>query len=257
MSAKRKSGLHVTFNAPVTLIFAFLCVVFFALDAFWLKGKILEHVLTCHGKIGSAVAFNFKNPFDYTRILTHVFGNTSWTELFINLAYILLLGPTLEERYGSPITALTMVMAALVTGVLNVCFLSTTLTGSETIVLLMILLASVASIDKGELPLTFFFVFILYCAYEMYSTIKADASYQKGFLSFLNINIPLFIDLSGAVCGSLFGFLVAPKKSRVNKHDIHDDETISYTESAVKRPSARSRRASHDDDTVVGELNDV
>src|SRR5574344_1342972 len=114
MSAKRKSGLHVTFNAPVTLIFAFLCVVFFALDAFWLKGKI-----------GSAVAFNFKNPFDYTRILTHVFGNTSWTELFLNLAYILLLGPTLEERYGSPITALTMVMAALVTGVLNVCFLST------------------------------------------------------------------------------------------------------------------------------------
>ena len=257
MSAKRKSGLHVTFNAPVTLIFAFLCVVFFALDAFWLKGKILEHALTCHGKIGSAVAFNFKNPFDYVRILTHVFGNTSWTELFINLAYILLLGPTLEERYGSPITALTMVMAALVTGVLNVCFFSATLTGSETIVLLMVLLASVASIDKGELPLTFFFVFILYCAYEMYSTVKSTPTYQKGFLSFLSINVPLFIDLAGGVCGSLFGFLVAPKKSRVNKRDIHEEDTISYKESAVRVPSSKTKHVSHEDETVIGELSDV
>src|SRR5574344_219729 len=257
MSAKKRSGIRVTFNAPVTLIFAILCIVLFVLDAFWLKGKILTRVLTCRGKIGSAVAFNFKNPFDYIRIFTHVFGNTTWTALFINLAYILLLGPTLEERYGSPITALTMVMAALVTGVLNVCFLSTPLTGSESIVLLMVLLASVASIDKGELPLTFLIVFILFCAYEMYTAVSSDPLYQKGFLSFLKINIPLFIDLAGGICGSLFGFLVAPKKSRVNKHDIHDDETISYTESAVKRPSARSRRASHDDDTVVGELNDV
>lgn len=256
MPTKRKSSLRVTFNAPVTLIFTTLCLVFFILDAFWLKGKILDHVLTCRGKIGSAMAFNFKNPFDYIRIFTHVFGNTSWTALFINLAYILLLGPTLEERYGSPITALTMVMAALVTGVLNICLLATPLTGSETIVLLMILLASAASIDKGELPLTFLLVFILYCAYEMNTALRDASIYQKGFVPFLKTNIPLFIDLAGGICGSLFGFLVAPKKKRMNKYDIHEDETISYTESAVKRPSTKSHHGSHNE-TVVGELTDI
>jgi len=258
MAYRRKTGLKVTFNAPVTLVFVMLSVVFFALDAFWLKGKLVQNILSCRGKIGAAGAFDFKKPLDYARLFTHVFGNTSWTVLFINLAFILLLGPTLEERYGSPITALAIATAALVTGVLSVCFLSATTTGSETIVLLMIILASVASLDKGELPLTFLFVFILYCAYQMHLLANVEPAVKKDFFSFLSRSVPVFIDLAGGICGSLFGFLVAPKKSRINKRDIHDEDTISYTESAVKRPSAKSRRSSNDDDTVVvGELKDV
>lgn len=253
MSSQKNSGFKVSYNAPVTLTFVLLCITLFALDFFAFKGKLITKALTCHGKIGSAVAFNFKNPFDYIRLFSHVFGNTSWPSLFINLGFILLLGPTLEERYGSPIVALAIAITALVTGVLNVCFLSTTLTGTGAIVLLMIILASVSSLDKKELPLTFVCVLILYCANEMHSAYRDSTLATKGFGAFFKINVPTFINLAGGICGSLFGFLVAPKKSRINKRDIHDEDTIAYSESAVKRPSS-NKRVSHKDETVVGEI---
>lgn len=254
MASRRNSGLHISYNAPVTLTFSLLCIVLFILDTFAFKGRLIPIAFTCPGKIGSTIAFNFKNPVDYIRLFSHVLGNTSWTSLFLNFAFILLLGPILEERYGSPIVALTIGVAALVTGVFNACLLPTVMTGSGSIVLLMILLASVSSLDKKEVPLTFLFVFILYCAYLMYETYPRSGTESKSFGHFMQLNIPTFINLAGGVCGSLFGFLVAPKKSRVNKRDIHGEDTISYAESAVKRPD-RTKRTSHNDETVVGEID--
>src|SRR5574344_353009 len=254
MSSRRSSGFHVSYNAPVTLTFAILSIVLFALDYFAFKGKLISSALTCPGKIGSAMAFSFKNPLDYLRLFSHVFGNLNWTQLFVNMGFILLLGPILEERYGSPIVGLTIAVVALVTGVLNACFLSTVMTGSGSIVFLMVILASVSALDKKELPLTFVFVLVMYCAYEMHTTVSANPTAAKGFGNFFKVNVPTFINLAGGICGSLFGFLVAPKKSRVNRRDIHDEDTISYTESAVKKPSGRGRSVSHDDETVIGEI---
>ena len=253
MKSKRKNSLHLSYNAPITLTFSILCILIFAADTFILKGKLISAAFTCPGKIGSAVAFNFKSPVDYVKLFTHIFGSTDWTSLFLNLSFILLLGPTLEERYGSPIVALAIAVVALLTGVVNVCLLSATITGSSAVVLLMIILATVAFLDKKQMPLTFLFVLILYLAYEMYSAVKGNSLFTKTFYSFLKLNTSTFVDLVGGICGSLFGFLVAPKKPRTTKKNIHEEDTISYEDSAVKRPDYKKENSSNDE-TIVGKV---
>lgn len=253
---KRKSGgLKVTFNAPVSLVFAFLSVAFFALDYFAFKGKFVAGFLTCPGNASCSTPFNFSNFLDYLKLFLHVLGNVSWNNLFISLAFILLIGPVLEERYGSPIVLLAIIVVSFLTGVLNIVCCSTTMTGAAPVVYMMILLAVVVDLDKKRLPLTFLFVLILWTAFQMMNCCPKP----QGFIHFMKSNISTFINLAGGICGSLFGFLVAPKKSRTNKKDIHTDTTISYEDSAVKKPGLFSKinskkSSSTSDETVIGEI---
>ena len=69
------------------------------------------------GSAKCPVPFNFKSVLDYVKLFTHVLGHVSWGHVMGNLSFILLLGPLLEERYGSPMLALMMTVTALVTGV--------------------------------------------------------------------------------------------------------------------------------------------
>lgn len=255
MAIKRNSALHLTYNAPITLTFSIICILVFSLDTFLFHGKLVPLAFTCPGKIGSHISFNFKAPLDYIKLFSHVFGSTSWTSLFINMSFILLLGPTLEERYGSAIVILTVAVISFLTGVINVCLLSTTMTGASAVVLLMIILAGVAFLDKKQMPLTFLFVLILYLAYEMYSEVKTNSAFEKTFISFLKINTQTFVNLACGICGSLFGFLVAPKKARINRKNIHEEDTISYQDSAVNRPEyKKNSKSNSDDETIVGKV---
>lgn len=248
MTAKKKNNkVHISFNAPATLIFSLISLAVFLIDSFLLKNKVVSFLFTCPSKIGTEGGFNFTSPLDYLKLFTHVLGNTSWTSLFVNLSLILLSGPTLEERYGTGSIILAMTISAFVTGIINVCALTTVLTGNAAVVLLMILLATVAFLDKKELPLTYILVLILYCAFLMYTNVKSSAKAPENFLSFLTMNLPVFINLAGGICGSLIGFLTSPKKARTKKTNIHKDATVSYSESAVSNPS-------DDDATIVAEL---
>ena len=65
------------------------------------------------------------SPISYVRLITHVLGHANWTHLLANFALILLIGPILEEKYGSGPLAVMMAITALATGGLNVLFLST------------------------------------------------------------------------------------------------------------------------------------
>ncbi len=253
MAVKKSGAIKLRLDAPVSLVFSLACIIVFACDCFIFKGKIIPLLFTSAGNAKALIPFNFSNPLDYIKIITHVFGESSWSCLLINLSFILLLGPVLEERYGSPIVALVIAVVAIVSAVLNACCVPFALSGSSALVFAMLLLASVASLDKRELPLSFALVFLLYLIYAMYSAAKNNPVLSSNaVVSFFKSNLQTFTNLAGAVCGMLFGFLVTPKKPRVNKRDIHKEETISYTESAVKRPSSKS--SDNGDSTFVGEI---
>jgi uncharacterized membrane protein YdcZ (DUF606 family) len=57
----------------------------------------------------------------------------------------------------------------------------------------MILLASFTNFSKGEIPLTFILVLILYLGRELFN-------------SFSSNNVSEFAHIAGGFCGSLFGF---------------------------------------------------
>lgn len=202
MAKKKKAKLKIVYNAPVTLTFSIWVVIVLVVNQFIADGLIAS-LFTVPGKIGSEMAFNWSNPLDYVRLFTHVLGHGDWNHLLGNLSFILLLGPLLEERYGSPMLVLMMSITALVTGVVNVCFFSRPMVGASGIAFMMILLSSFTAISKHQIPLTFLLVFVLYVGRELAS-------------GFMDENVSYVAHIAGGLCGSLFGFLTAhsPKSSR-------------------------------------------
>ena len=220
--AKRKSKaqrIRISYNAPVTLTCSLIAAAILIINQFVLPG-IIALIFTVPGKIGSEFAFDWKNTFDYVRLFTHVLGHADWSHLIGNLSFILLLGPLLEERYGSGILALMMIVTAFVTGILNVCFVTKGLLGASGIAFMMILLSSFTTNSKNQIPLTFILIMVLYMGRET------------------------FAHIAGGLCGSLFGFLGvnSPRKTKTNPPAKKAEKT--QTEKTVVKNQ-------NDDETVV------
>lgn len=201
---KKRARLRIIYNAPVTLTFSLAAVVV----------MVMEHCMpgfagmffTAPGRIGSEMGFDWTSVLDYSRLFTHVLGHQDWEHLLGNLSFILLLGPLLEERYGSAMLTVMIVITALVTGVLNVCFIPRPLLGASGIAFMMILLSSFTAISKHQIPLTFLLVLALYMGRELLVGLEAK-------------NVSSLAHTTGGLCGSLFGFLTAhsPRKPRATK----------------------------------------
>ena len=159
-------------------------------------------------------AFDFANPIHYLGMILHIFGNASFPQLFVNSLIILILGTILEERYGSSVLALMAGICALVSGVLTSCLSTAPVSGATDIAFMMIILASLMTLTKKKVLCTWLLAFILYLSYRLYVCTASPALSSQGsaFLLFLKNNLSTFVSLAGGVCGSLFGFLSAPKK---------------------------------------------
>jgi membrane associated rhomboid family serine protease len=135
---------------------------------------------------------------NWITLLTHAAGHSSWSHLAGNFSLILVVGPMLEESYGSRALLAMIAITALVTGLLNVLLFPTALMGASGVVFMMILLASFTNFSRGEIPFTFILVLTLYLGDQL-------------FKSFGTGNISHFAHIAGGFCGSLFGFFVSPR----------------------------------------------
>ena len=234
--------IRISYNAPVTLTFALTAVLIMILNAL-LKGTLIPALFTVPGGTGCPVPFDMHAPLDYLRLVLHIFGHADWNHLVSNLSFILLLGPVIEERYGSPVLALMMLVTSLVTGVLNACFSPLPMLGSSDIAFMMILLTSFTSISKNEIPLSFILILILYVGRELF----ARPSDQ---------NIATLAHIAGGLCGSMFAFLAMPKAaSRKNgtAQKKQDDRNKSSDEGSSR--TVKNKPAPEEDDsTVVGSI---
>lgn len=217
------SNVKISYNAPVTLTFALIAAIILFLDTF-LNNTLIPALFTCPGTSESATAFNIGNPVDYFRMIFHIFGHKDWNHFLGNMAFILLLGPVIEERYGSKILVLMMTITSLVTGVLNVCFSPTQMFGSSDIAFMMILLTSFTSISKSEIPLSFILILILYIGREILGSGQ-------------NENIATLAHIAGGLCGSLFAFLATPrpKASRAEKKENESESGKSSEDNAPSK----------------------
>lgn len=178
--------LKPSWNSPVILTYALAACAVMGLDNLS-AGRLAPSFFAV------LPGFDFANPLDYFRLVSHALGHRDWAHLTANFSVILLVGPILEEKYGSAKLVRMMLITALVTGVLNAALFSTGLLGASGIAFMLILLASFVNHKGGELPLTFVLVLILFLSKEIVQAFSQD-------------DISQFAHIMGGICGSLFGF---------------------------------------------------
>ena len=184
---------RITFNAPVVLAFSALCVI--ATAAGQATGGAITQAFFMTYRSSLA------NPLTYLRFFTHVLGHGSWDHLVGNLSYILLLGPLLEEKYGSRTLGAVIAVTALITGVLNyVLFPNIALCGASGVVFAFILLSSVTSFRTGEIPLTFILVAVIYLGQQILQGV------------FVADNISNLSHFAGGIIGGAAGFKLGAGK---------------------------------------------
>jgi len=182
--------MRIRYNAPFTLTFSLVCAAVLAADQF-----LWPNLIRSWFTVGGQGSFQWDAP-SVLKLFSYALGHHDWAHLLGNLSFILLLGPALEERYQTPTLVIMVLIATLVTGILNTVLFSTALLGASGIVFLMIVLMSFANIRAGEIPLTFVAVLALYLGKEIFDAFKND-------------NISQFAHLAGGLTGSVFGFIAA------------------------------------------------
>ena len=164
MGAAMKGKRKIVVNAPVVIGFTGVC--FAATLAGLLTGGYSTRLLfqTMHTSL--------KNPLTWLRFFTHVFGHSGWSHFMGNAAYLLLLGPMLEEKYGQASIVKVILVTAGITGLVNYIFFpGVALCGASGVVFAFIILTSFTSFRSGEIPLSFILVALIYIGQQLYDAV--------------------------------------------------------------------------------------
>lgn len=191
--APKKNKLpKISYNSPVVLTFAIAALIILILDKLF-NGKL---VLAAFSVYRSPISFGF-----FIRLFGHTLGHASWSHLSGNMMLFLLLGPILEEKYGSGRLLGMIATTAVVSGLANVLFFPhVALLGASGIVFMMIVLTSAACIKGDGIPLTMILIIIIYLGAEVVSGI------------FENDNISQLTHIIGGICGAVFGIALNKNK---------------------------------------------
>ena len=198
-SNKPKSLGIFSYNSPVILTFTIIAVIVQALASI----PVLDNT---HWLFVTMPGTSLLNPLYYFRLFSHAIGHGSWQHLTGNFMMILLIGPILEEKYGSKRLLFMMAVTALVTALINNIFFHNPLCGASGIVFMFILLASCTTSAKNDdkIPITLILVALLYLGQEVINSFRDD-------------NISQMAHIVGGVCGALFGMYFAKSaKSKTN-----------------------------------------
>ena len=190
-----KKKLRLSFNAPAVLTFTALCVIAQLISM--LTGGQSNRTLF------SVYRASLLDPLTWVRCFTHVLGHAGWDHLLGNIMYILILGPMIEEKYGTATTAFIMAATALVIGIINMVFFpGVMLLGASGIVFAFILIASITIREDNTIPVTFILVAVLYLGQQIWQGL------------FSQDNVSQMAHIVGGAVGAVLGFLLGKAKQK-------------------------------------------
>lgn len=179
--------LRLQYNAPVVLTFALVSLISLILGM--ATGGWVTQKLFC------VYRAPLSDPLTYVRMVGHVLGHANYAHFMGNMMLFLVVGPPLEEKYGSARLLVCILVTALVSGLVQfVFFPGTALLGASGIVFMMIVLSSLSGMREGAIPLTLILVVALYLGGEV-----VDAITQQDSVSQLT-------HIVGGLCGAVLGF---------------------------------------------------
>lgn len=247
---KKKLKLKFHYDSPVMLTFALITLLVFILDAFAFKGKLKEIWLVTPTAAGGQFPFSFSDFPSILRLFIHVFGYSQNEVLICNLIFILLLGPQMEERYGSVIIGIMIFVSSLFSAVLNACFCKNAVCGAEPVVFMLILLWTMMQLSRSKISASAIAVIALFIAMLV-------------FRKNPNGVVGVAVIAAGGLCGSLFAFLTSPKAHKAKKNEaalaeFNDEASPRFTakSTSAKKSDPKGNKKSNLDEetTLVGKI---
>ena len=167
----------IVFNSPVVLTFAIISALTLLLN--YLTG-------------------GWTNRFLFS-VYRGSFADASISHYANNMVLFLLVGPLLEEKYGSKQLLSIIAAVALITGLVHVFFFgNTALLGASGVVFAFILLSSVTGSGKG-IPLTTIIVALIYISQQVYEGVTGVD------------NISQLTHIIGGTIGAVYGMMIRGK----------------------------------------------
>lgn len=193
MGSSKHFKLRISFNSPVVLTFSLICLIVLMIDSLtngWTTNTFF-----------SVYRSSLTSPFTYIRFFGHIFGHSGWSHFIGNITLILVIGPLLEEKYGSVNLLIVIAATALVTGLANFIFFPRVqLLGASGVVFAFIILSSLTSITNGSIPMTFILVTLIYIGQQIYQGI------------FIEDNVSNITHILGGITGAVLGYVMTIKK---------------------------------------------
>lgn len=185
--------LRIQYNAPVILSFALISLCALLLDR--ATGGLSNRLFF------SVYRAPLLDPLVYPRMVTHVLGHVSYAHYLSNMMLFLVVGPPLEEKYGSKKLLFCLFVTALASGLVQfLLFPGTALLGASGEVFMLIILASLAGARNGAIPLTLIVVVILYLGGELVDAVTMQDSVSQ------------LTHIVGGLCGAVLGFSMSRQK---------------------------------------------
>jgi len=185
---------RLTYNAPVTLTFALISL-----------GSLILGYLTNWQSTRLLFAeqhSSLLNPLTYFRLFSHCLGHADFSHYIGNMSYFLLLGPMVEEKYGSKNLLIMIILTSGISGILNyIIFPNIVLCGASGIVFMLIVIASVTNMREGQIPITLILILLIYVGQEVYNAF------------FVLDNVSQFTHILGGICGAVFGMKFSKKSN--------------------------------------------
>ena len=177
------------YNATVILSFFFICLIILIIDKI-MKGKFSETLFS------SSRYDSLLNPLTYFKLVSHSLGHSNWDHLYSNFLKILLIGPLIEEKYGSIQLLIMMILTSFIIGVINRIFTKNRILGASGIAYMLIVLCSFVNIEDGKVPLTLVLILLFFVVDEVINLLRR----KKDGISHLG-------HVTGAICGLVLGIL--------------------------------------------------
>lgn len=177
------------YNAPVILTFFFICLIILIIDKL------------CKGKCSATFFTTYKNdsllnPLTYFKLISHSLGHSDWDHLYGNFIKILLIGPLIEEKYGSLNLLIAMILTSLIIGIVNRLFGKGGVRGASGIAYMLILLSSFVNMENGKIPITLTLIILFFVVDEVIKLLRR----KKDGVSHLG-------HVTGTICGIVVGIL--------------------------------------------------
>lgn len=177
------------YNAPVILTYFFICLIILMIDKL------------CKGKFSATFFTTYKNdsllnPLTYFKLISHSLGHADWDHLYTNFIKILLIGPLIEEKYGSINLLIAMILTSLIIGIVNKILGKGGILGASGVAYMLILLSSFVNMENGKIPITLTLIILFFVVDEVIKLFRR----KKDGVSHLG-------HITGAICGIILGML--------------------------------------------------
>lgn len=180
---------YFSFHSYVIIGYFLICLSLFILNT------ITNNKVTSFLKIRRG---SFFNPMNYLRLVTSSLCHSDFNHFKNNFIFILLLGPILEEKYGSFVLLEMLLITMVASSLFHLLFYDSSAIGSSDVVYMMVMLCAVACSFDKKIPITFVFLFLFFVLGEillMFFHKKGDKTSHDGHVV-------------GAILGFVFGYFI-------------------------------------------------